>query len=99
MKRVTLLISLSLSFAIANESSYTSIADKDCKTTGVFENNMGASLSCEKFEEFEMEVIDSHARMSITIKRQGIEYPQRKYASVGAGFSTVVSSLMSCERG
>ena len=88
-----LLTLCSLSVALANESAYTSIADKDCKTTEVFENNMGVSQRCEKFEFFEPEVIDSDARMSITMHRRGIVYPQRYCSSVGAGFSSLGSKI------
>jgi hypothetical protein len=72
MKKVTLLTLLFISIAFANESAYTSIADKDCKVTQMYENNMGASMACEKFEQFEVEVSDSDARMSISIKHHNI---------------------------
>ena len=93
MKRLSSLMIFLLSFTFANESTYTSIADKDCKTTEVFKNNMGASQLCEKFEFFEPEVIDSDARMSITMHRRGIAYPQRYASSVGTGFSSLGSKI------
>lgn len=93
MKKITLLTLLVVSLTFANESAYTSIEDKDCKSTEVFENNMGTSQLCEKFEFFEPEVIDSDARMSITMHRRGIAYPQRYSSSVGVGFSSLGSKI------
>jgi len=93
MKRLSSLMIFLLSFTFANESTYTSIADKDCKTTEVFKSNMGASQRCEEFELFEPEIIDSDARMSITIHRRGIAYPQRYASSVGASFSSLGSKI------
>lgn len=93
MKKILLSTLLSFSIVLANESSYTSIEDKDCKVTQTYENNMGASVVCEKFEQFGVEVSDSDARMSITIKHHDIEYPQRYSSTVGAVFSSLGSKI------
>ena len=89
MNNIVLYILLSFSIVLANESSYTSIASKDCKVTKTYEHNMGASVTCEPFEQFSVEVSDDDARMSITIKHHGIEYPQRYTRAVSPLFSTL----------
>jgi len=84
---------LTFGYATIYESTYTSITERDCKTTEVFENNMGTSQKCEKFKFFIPEIIDSDARMSITIHRRGIAYPQRYSNSVDASFSSLGSKI------
>jgi hypothetical protein len=54
---------------------------------------MGASVSCESFEQFGVEVSDDDARMSITIKHRGVEYPQRYSSTVSPLFSTLGSKI------
>jgi hypothetical protein len=93
MRNTLLLTLLSFSIVLANESAYTSIAEKDCKVSQVYENNMGASMACEKFEQFGVEVSDSDARMSITIKYHDIEYPQHYSSTVGSGFSSLGTKI------
>jgi len=89
----TLCVSSLVLHASSYESTYTSIADKDCKVTEVYEHNMGVSLNCEGFEQLGLEVSDSDARMSITVTRGSIAYPQHYSSSVDSGFSSLGSKI------
>ena len=89
MKKIVLLSLLVFTIVFANESTYTSIAEKDCKTIKVYEHNMSGSVNCEPFERFGVDVNDEDARMDITITHHGIEYPQLYASAVSPLFSTL----------
>ncbi len=89
MKKIVLSTLFAFSTVFANESTYTSIAEKDCKTIKVYEHNMSGSVNCEPFERFGVDVNDEDARMDITITHHGIEYPQLYASAVSPLFSTL----------
>ena len=70
-----LLILSSSSYASKFDSSYTSIKEKDCKLIQFIEAGGSSSSSCPGFGEFKVEVHEGDLRQSITLIRDGREYP------------------------
>lgn len=93
MKKIVLSTLLSFSILFANESSYTSISEKDCKTTKVYEHNISGNVTCEPFEQFGVEINDRDVRMDISIFHHGIAYPQRYASAVSPLFSTLGQNI------
>ena len=73
------------------QSVYTSIANKDCKTLS--STNLGASFSCEPYENIKVEVLEEDLRQSITLIRDKKRYPLELWKSVSPSFSFLGSKI------
>jgi hypothetical protein len=82
----TLLLSAS-SYAANFDSSYTSIAEKDCKL--IASNEHESSQSCPKFGIIEVNVGEFDLRQSLFLHRNGKDYPLNFWNSVTPNFSTL----------
>ena len=75
------------------ESSYSSIAQKDCKLVETYEMDMGAAVSCKKFADIEVEINDYDARMSLTLYRKNRIYPLRFSSAVTPSLSALGNKI------
>jgi hypothetical protein len=82
----TLLLSAS-SYADNFDSSYTSIAEKDCKL--IVSSEHESSQSCQKFGMIEVSVGEFDLRQSLFLHHNGKDYPLDFWNSVTPNFSTL----------
>jgi len=69
------------------ESSYTSIAQKDCQT--LESDNLGSIQECESFAGMKVTVIEGDIRQSITLTREGKQYDLNFWNTISYGFSSL----------
>jgi len=69
------------------ESSYTSIAQKDCRT--LESDNLGSIQECESFAGMKVTVIEGDIRQSITLSRDDKQYELNFWNTVSYGFSSL----------
>ena len=93
MKKIEKLILLStfflsaFSYAANFDSSYTSIAEKDCKLIASSEHE--SSQSCQKFGMIEVSIGELNSRQSLFLQRNGKDYPLDFWDNVTMNFSTL----------
>ena len=69
------------------ESSYTSIAQKDCQT--LESDNLGSIQNCESFAGMKVTVIEGDIRQSITLTRDDKKYELNFWNTISYGFSSL----------
>ena len=69
------------------ESSYTSIAQKDCQT--LESDNLGSIQNCESFANMKVTVIEGDIRQSITLTRDEKKYELNFWNTISYGFSSL----------
>ena len=87
------IFSLTFSYATTYESYYTSILENKCKTSEVFEMNMGSAQRCKGFANIEVQVVDDDLRMSLTLHRDKREYPLYFSQTITPFFSSLGDTL------
>jgi hypothetical protein len=73
------------------ESSYTSIAQKDCQT--LESDNLGSIQECEGFADMKVTVIEGDVRQSIALTRADKKYELNFWNRVSSGFSSLGLTL------
>ena len=69
------------------ESSFTSIAQKDCQT--LESDNLGSIQECESFAGMKVTVIEGDIRQSITLARDDKKYELSFWNTISYGFSSL----------
>jgi len=69
------------------ESSFTSIAQKDCHT--LESDNLGSIQECESFAGMKVTVIEGDIRQSITLTRDNKKYELSFWNTISYGFSSL----------
>lgn len=73
------------------ESSYTSIAEKDCRTLD--SDDLGSIQECESFADLKVKVMEGDIRQSITLSRGNQEYDLNFWSTVTQNFSSLGSQI------
>jgi len=90
-KQIRMLVAASISIGVLPvyagnfDSSYTSVKEKDCTTLETHE--AGSVQSCPKFGDIKVKVIEGDLRQSITLNRNGTDYPLNFWETVSANWS------------
>ncbi len=69
------------------DSSYTSIVAAGCKTIQFDEESASSTQQCESFWQIGVLVLEGDLRQSITLVRDGQEYPLEFWSTVTSAFS------------
>lgn len=93
MKNIIVILALLCSFSLANESVYSDIDAKACTLLEVYEADMGATVSCGSYGDMEIQLEDDDGRMSITLMRKGLAYPQYYSQVISPDFSVLGAKI------
>ncbi|GEM_PF-3118059 len=93
MKNIIVIVAFLYSYSLANESAYSDIDAKACTLVEVYEEDMGATVSCGSYGAMEIQVEDDDGRMSITLMRKGLAYPQYYSQAISPAFSLLGSKI------
>lgn len=78
---------LTACFATGYDSSYTPLKEENCTTLSLDEESGGITQSCQGFGNYGVQLLEGDLRQSLTLTRDGKEYPLHFWTTVSPAFT------------